>query len=409
MRRRNFLLLGGAGLLGGAAWRYWPRTGFFNACLNPALPPALAQHAVLRAAWQGIDPKKVWDVHVHLIGNGDAGSGAWSNPQLDSAMHPLQFLQKRFYLNAGCVKQQPGAHDHSYVARLVELAAALPSGSKLMLLAFDAYHRPDGKPDWHNSTFYTPNAYAQAVAQAHPQYFEWTASIHPYRADALPALEHAISLGARAVKWLPNAMGIDPASARCDAFYQTLARYDLPLLSHAGRERAVAGAEAQDFGNPLKLRRALDHGVRVILAHCASSGEDKDLDKGSAAAPVASFELFARLMDDTAYLGRVFGEISAMTQYDRAPYLQRILAKPAWHNRLLNGSDYPLPGILPIYSASRCARLGLLDEASVPVLNALQEHHPLLFDFVLKRSLRYQGQRLPASVFETRPFFETRA
>lgn len=406
MKRRQFLLAGGAGALSLAAWRYWPRSGFFNACL-PGLPSDLAQHELVRAAWQGINPATMWDCHVHLIGMGDAGSGAWSNPKLDSLAHPIQYLQKQFYLNAGCVHKQAGQFDKSYAARLVELASGLQPGGKLMLLAFDAYHREDGQPDFENSTLYTPNAYAYALAQAHPNYFEWIASIHPYRQDALPALAQAVRAGARAVKWLPNAMGIDPASPRCDDFYRALARSHLPLLTHAGQERAVAGAEAQDFGNPLKLRRALDLGVRVILAHCASLGEDKDLDQGPNGPLRPSFDLFARLMDTPQYQGRVFGEISAMTQYDRLPYLQKVLARPDWHARLLNGSDYPLPGILPIYSAARCVRLGLLEPSAEPVLNRLQEHNPILFDFVLKRSLRYQGQRLPASVFETRGFFES--
>ena len=51
------------------------------------------------------------------------------------------------------------------------------------------------------------------------------------------------------------------------------------LIAHGGLERAVLGREAHDFGNPLRLRRALDAGVRVVVAHCASMGEDRDLDQ----------------------------------------------------------------------------------------------------------------------------------
>ena len=40
--------------------------------------------------------------------------------------------------------------------------------------------------------------------------------------------------GAVAVTWLPPAMGIDPASKRCDALYDAVLRLDLPLLSHGG-------------------------------------------------------------------------------------------------------------------------------------------------------------------------------
>ena len=129
---------------------------------------------------------------------------------------------------------------------------------------------------------HVPNEYARDVAKTHPADFEWAASIHPYRKDALEALEQAKRDGARAVKWLPSAMGIDPASARCERVLSSFCRrIDLPLIAHAGLERAVLGREAHDFGNPLRLRRALDAGVRVVVAHCASMGEDRDLDKGA--------------------------------------------------------------------------------------------------------------------------------
>jgi hypothetical protein len=38
----------------------------------------------------------------------------------------------------------------------------------------------------------------------------------------------------------------------------------------------------------------------------------------------------------------------------------------------------------------------------VSVLLSIREHNPLLFDFVLKRSLRLAGHGLGATVFETR-------
>ena len=383
----------------------WPEQGFFNEC-RAALPRDLADHDVVRAAWDGIDARQMWDCHVHLVGVGDRDSGAWTSPKLDSIWHPIQRLQKLFYLNAACVHDVPGQLDQSYVERLQNLADGMAPGAKLMLLAFDHTVDNAGKPDWENASFYTPNRYAREMARQYPQHFEWIASIHPYRADAVAALEQAIQDGARAVKWLPNAMNIDPASARCDAFYAVLAKHDFPLLTHTGRERAVSGGEAQDYGNPLKMRRALDQGVRVIMAHCASLGDDRDLDQGEAGPSVPSIDLFARMMREPRYEGRLFGDISALTQFDRAAYLKRVLATPEWHHRLLNGSDYPLPGILPIYSASRFVALGVLAAAAVPVLNAIQQYNPLLFDFVLKRSLRLNGAGLPTRIFETRFFFE---
>ena len=170
MKRRHFLGLAAGIGLAGAAWAYWPRLGFFNPCLTK-LPKSIADSAWVHAAWEGIDARQVWDCHVHLVGVGDggsgvgSGSGAWSNPKLDSWWHPIQYAQKLFYLNAGCVHAAPGRVDQSYIERLHNLVDGMRPGAKLMLLAFDLNHDDAGKPDRENSSFYTPNAYARAMAQ----------------------------------------------------------------------------------------------------------------------------------------------------------------------------------------------------------------------------------------------------
>jgi mannonate dehydratase len=201
-------------------------------------------------------------------------------------------------------------------------------------------------------------------------------------------------------------MGIDPASPRCKPFYRALAHLDLPLVSHAGEERAVIGAEAHDLGNPLRLRAALDEGVRVVAAHCSSLGEDRDLDRGANGPYVPSFGLFARMMDAADYGRRLYGDISAVTQSNRATeVLATLLERADWHPRLLHGSDYPLPGVMPIFSVRELVARGLLEPAAEEVLKAIRSHNPLLFDFVLKRALRAGTKSFAPAVFETRDFF----
>jgi mannonate dehydratase len=369
----------------------------------------------VRAAWEGLDPGKVWDSHCHLAGTGDSGNaGTGSGIVLESSLagqlNPLRYAQRRFFMNAGCVRDAPGQVDASYVARMLALLNGMRPGAKLLLLALDASVTEDGKESWEQTSLYVPNRYAADVAARHAQHFEWAASVHPYRRDCVARLEAAVKQGARAMKWLPSAMGIDPASKLCDPFYAALARLDLPLITHAGLERALPGNDAQELGNPLRLRRALDHGVRVVVAHCASMGEDRDIDRGAGGAASGSFELFARLMDEPRYAGRLFGDLSAMTQTARAgAALRRVIEREDWHPRLLNGSDYPLPGVFPLYSMERMVELGYIEKSAVPLFRGLREHNALLFDFVLKRSLRAGGKGLAAGVFETRRFFDRSA
>lgn len=378
--------------------------GLRNPCLEGRLPEPLARHEVVRAAWEGVDPARVWDVHVHLVGSGDSGGGAWLPAESRSLWHPVSYVRRLTLMNAACVS--PKGVDASYVERLRGLIEAFPPGARCLLLAFDHYHDASGRAVPARSTFYTPDAYAAAVARRGPARFEWAASIHPYRPDAVPALTAAREAGARAVKWLPNSMGIDPASPRCDPFYAALARTRMPLLTHAGKEGTVdAVGDGQDLGNPLRLRRALEQGVRVIVAHCATYGAGVDLDVGPNGPRVDNFALFARLMDDPRFGRTLHGDISALVQRNRADALRPLLTREDWHARLLWGSDYPLTGVMPLIHVHGIADMKLLDPVEVAPIVAIRRHNPLLFDFVLKRRLVAGARRFASRVFETRPYF----
>lgn len=407
-RRRLVSLLAGGAALAAAGWTA-ARPVLVNPC-RAALPPALAASPWLTAVWQGLDPARVWDCHAHIAGTGDGASGIEIGPQLSSVFYPLQYAQRLFYMNAGCVHDAPGKVDASYVARLQNLVAGMPAGFKVMLFAFERFHGDDGRPAPERTAFHVPDAYARRLAGENPESFEWVASIHPYRPAAVAALEAAIADGARAVKWLPAAMGMDPASPRCEAFYRVLAERRVPLIVHCGEEKAVKGGDAQALGNPLRLRRALDAGVPVVVAHCASIGHDSDSDRGADGPARPSFELFARLMAEPRAAGLLHGDISAITLRNRKiAVIKTLLERSDWHGRLLHGSDYPLPGILPLVSLTTLAGENLLPSEAVGDLEAVREHNPLLFDLAVKRLLSWQGARFPASVFETRNFFERKA
>jgi mannonate dehydratase len=199
-------------------------------------------------------------------------------------------------------------------------------------------------------------------------------------------------------------MGIDPLSKQCQSFYQAAADLNMPIISHSGLEKAVQGGN-QDFGNPLRMRRALDAGVKVVLAHCASEGDDIDLDQGENAERVKSFTLFARLMDEPRYHSLLYGDISAITLRNHAWVIASLLQRQDWHHRLLNGSDYPLAGIVPLFDLDKLVSNNLLAQDSVSLLYTLQNYNPLLFDLALKRLLHSDHISFPASVFETRRFF----
>jgi predicted TIM-barrel fold metal-dependent hydrolase len=402
MNRRHFLGAGAAAGLALTGCDFSLRDGVFNAC-RVDLPSDLRDHPLVQAAWRGVDATQVWDTHCHAFGNGDSGSGLWFNPRLEDIWQPLGYVQKAFYVNASCVDESPGRADRSFVERLLAQCRTMAPGFRVLLFGFDWARDAAGAPMQERSTFHVPDDYVAGLAKAHPSHIEWAASIHPYDPRALDRLDAALARGARAVKWLPSAQNIDPADARCDRFYARLAALRVPLITHGGDERAVHGF-GEHLSNPLRLRRPLDAGVRVVVAHCASLGSGEDTDRGGTTT-LSNFDLFARLMDDPRYRANLRGDIAAITQVNRMSVVATLLERRDWHDRLLNGSDYPLPGVVPLIDLKALADMKVLDPAALEPLRRLRGINVLLFDFVLKRNLAFKGRGFAPSVFETAAFF----
>lgn len=116
--------------------------------------------------------------------------------------------------------------------------------------------------------------------------------------------------------------------------------------------------------------------------------------------------MLTQLMDTPDYQQLVFGEISAITLINHAWAIKPLLQRTDWQHRLLNGSDYPLPGILPLINTQSLAKQGLLNMEYVPFLQALKNHNALLFDFAVKRLIALDGTKFANSVFETKSFFK---
>src|SRR4026207_382182 len=359
---------------------------------------------LVKRTFDDIDSSRLVDHHVHIAGLGVGGTNAFVNPKMLTWRHPFHRLKLKVYMSSAGVADE-GKADPQAVARLTRLVASIKDHGKHRLLAFDKHYRRDGSVNLEKTEFYVPNEYVFELAERHPEMFVPNISVNPYRPDAITELEKWARRGARVVKWLPNAMGIDPSDPKCDSFYQKMNELDLILLSHGGEEKAVEAEEDQKLGNPLLLRRALDQGVKVIVAHCAGLGQNEDLESPDKKLR-PNFDLFMRLMNDKRYEGLVFGDISAMTQFNRAGRpLTTVMDHEALHERLVNGSDYPLPAMNILIRTQPLVKAGYITSDERDSLNEIYDYNPLLFDFVLKRTIRSPGtnRHLPASLFMTNP------
>lgn len=379
-----------------------------NPCRSRGDPGHRVDPALLGRIWEGLAPGRCWDMHVHLAGSGQriADAKPWVNPEMAKASNPFLFAHYALFANASCVTEAPERADELYVERLANLVEEFPIGAKFLLYALDGWHDARGRWIPGRTVLRVPDEYARAVARSSPRRFEWAASIHPARDDALEALRAAKRAGARAVKWVPYFMNVDPALPRYDAFYAALAASGLPLIVHAGWQHELVSGADQELGNPLRLRRALERGVRVVVAHCATQGDLTDTETGAGRSVRPSFELFRRLVETRAYDGRLFGDISALVDTGRDPAIVReLLTHELWRGRLLNGSDYPLPGVRVAVSLDHLVNAGFVTAGDAPKIAHIQAHNPLLFDFAVKRVMRWAGQGFESDVFECAGFF----
>lgn len=355
--------------------------------------------ALIEKAYADVDSRKLVDYHTHIVGL-DEKQGTSVNPKMLSWWYPINRIKTSVYLSGSGVTDVEKANQQ-YIGRLLSLVISNPHHGKQQILAFDHNYNSDGTINYEKSEFYVSNEHVWQLSQKYQDIFTPVISVHPYRKDAIPEITKWAEKGVRWIKWLPNAQGIDASSPRLDEYYQTMKKYDMILLTHTGEEQAVEAEDDQKLGNPLLFRKPLDIGIKVVMAHCASLGEDEDLDNPGHKVP--SFDLFMRLMDNQKYDGLLYGEISAMTQFNRLPKpLLTLLERTDLHHRLVNGSDYPLPAINVVIHTRSLVKYGMITDQEREYLNEIYKYNPLVFDYVLKRTIRHpkSGAGFNKAVFE---------
>jgi predicted TIM-barrel fold metal-dependent hydrolase len=264
------------------------------------------------------------DVHVHLAALPTPGNGCRLSPRMRRS--PItRFLAWR----QGLPMQDPETANRCYVENLERELSASTRVSRAVVLAMDGTYDAAGRLDEGRTDFLISNDPLFSVTQGSARLLPGV-SVNPARRDAVDELERCAEKGAVLVKVLPNSQGFDPANRRFVPFYAALARLRLPLLSHVGYEFSLIGRD-QSVGDPARLVAALDEGVTVIAAHGCSSGLF-----------LLEPHLPTLLRLARRYPG-FFVDLSALTFPNRVGAMLRLRRHPEVFDRLLFGTDYPLP------------------------------------------------------------------
>ncbi|MSM39422.1 MAG: amidohydrolase family protein [Geobacter sp.] len=264
------------------------------------------------------------DIHCHTAGIGAGSSGCFVSRSM------RRNIRFHFFLRTFGVSE-PELIQHGDALILERLSHRLAESRQVaaaVVLAMDGVVDGRGELDEPATEIYIPNDFLGQQCRNYPNLL-FGASINPHRRDALERLDRAAADGAVLVKWLPSIQGIDPGESRLKPFYRRLQELKLPLLTHTGSEESFTRVD-NTLADPLRLRCALDEGVTVIAAHCASNGRNGGQ---------ANLE---RLLPLFAEYPNLYADFSSLTQVNRLGHLPRVLRQTEIHDRLLYGSDMPI-------------------------------------------------------------------
>ncbi len=285
------------------------------------------------------------------------GHGLMSQKLLRSI--PFRFMQWKFGLRGASA-----ATEVALCEKLVKTIDETPKIDKAVVLAFDAVHDDAGRFDADNTHLYVTNSYVMEVVAKHPRTL-FGASVHPYRKDALEELERCIKGGAVLLKWLPMVQGFNPADPRCFPFYEMLAHYKLPLLSHTGAENSLPVLD-YSTADPKLLIPALDRGVTVIAAHCGTRLWPSEPD---------FLPDFIRMAKEYEHL---YGDTAALNLPMRWKAFDAIFEDETLRSKIVHGSDWP---IVPV---AYVGRLGVGES-----LQLMAESNWLKRDVLIKHRLGF--------------------
>jgi predicted TIM-barrel fold metal-dependent hydrolase len=294
------------------------------------------------------------DLHVHVSAF-TPGHGSMSRRLMASL--PFRFMRWKFAMSGN--DEATERRIESLLNQTLEQTEMLGAA---VVLAFDAVYDGDGRLDGRNTHLYVTNDYVIELCRRHRKML-FGASVHPYRKNAIAEIERCVKAGAVLMKWLPIVQNFNPADPRCFPFYEALAHYRLPLLSHTGGEQSLPRLD-DSVADPTLLLPAIQRGVTVIAAHCGTRSNPRDPD---------FLPQFMRLAEEHE---NFYGDTAAMNLPFRWYAYDKILSRPVVREKLLHGSDWPIPAI------PSPRHLGLIHSADL-----LMENNWIRRDILIKRRL----------------------
>ena len=276
---------------------------------------------------------KTVDIHTHLL-----------NPQVRFDRFYDRLAIRLFGRSLGLdriqVRNDPFG---AYVKALTDAVRDSCYVERTCLFGVDSRLDPQGREIDRDRTVCATTEDVLTLTERYPDLFIPFLSVNPRRPDALERLDEYVARGCRGAKFLQNYWGVDLHDESFIPYYERLAEYGVPLIVHIGSEYSIASDARYERVDMLDLPLAC--GVKVIAAHMGLGRIEhklrfwRNLSRDPRYFDRDYFILLQRLQKEP----NLYADISAILVPFRARALRHLSQQHQVYDKLLFGTDYPVP------------------------------------------------------------------
>lgn len=272
---------------------------------------------------------KTVDIHSHLLS---------ADVKFDRFYDKLAlaFFAKKFDINRRELIKNGFEGYKSNFARLIKSSNFI---QKSVVFGVDAKFDASGNLVHKDKTVCASNEDVFAFYEQNPNEVVPFFSVNPNRKDALNLIEKYHKMGFKGGKLLHSYWETDLNDKRYEPYFRLLSELRLPLVIHVGDENSLASNKALESIEQLKS--PLNLGCRIVCAHMGASSDgaltalSRDPEKFGA----NYFTLLGWLRE----FDGLYADVSALLCINKARILPHLKTQTQIHDKILFGTDFPVP------------------------------------------------------------------
>ena len=272
---------------------------------------------------------KTVDIHSHLLS---------ADVKFDRFYDKLAlaFFAKKFDINRSELIKNGFEGYKSNFARLIKSSNFV---QKSVVFGVDAKFDESGNLVHKDKTVCASNEDVFAFYEQNPNEVVPFFSVNPNRKDALNLIEKYHKMGFKGGKLLHSYWETDLNDKRYEPYFRLLSELGLPLVIHVGDENSLASNKALESIEQLKS--PLNLGCRIVCAHMGASSDgaftalSRDPEKFGA----NYFTLLGWLRE----FDGLYADVSALLCINKARILPHLKTQTQIHDKILFGTDFPVP------------------------------------------------------------------